>query len=220
MRWSRRARALRAAPRRVRALLGAARRAPGGSRRTRVRRRRPRASGVAPWRILESARAESSAKIMCSRAGGGPCRRWRRSPPWRPALPSASASGPTRSRTPSTRNEAPRPTMRAPSSCSGRALRSRRSPAAKAGCWSRAAEARPPLSSAAFLALPGDKTYEAWVIEGKTARRLGSSAGVAAAHRSCSQQEVPAGAIVAVTLERAGGVPQPTSAILVHTGAV
>jgi anti-sigma-K factor RskA len=67
---------------------------------------------------------------------------------------------------------------------------------------------------------PGDKTYEAWVIEGKTARPAGLFRGGSGCSPVLLQREVPAGAIVAVTLERAGGVPQPTSAILVHTGAV
>lgn len=59
---------------------------------------------------------------------------------------------------------------------------------------------------------PAGKTYEAWVLVGKTARPAGLFApragGVAVLRLT---RTVPAGAEVAVTLERSGGVPQPTS---------
>ena len=56
---------------------------------------------------------------------------------------------------------------------------------------------------------PAGKTYEAWVIPRNTAPRpagLFSGDGVVRLRAS-----VPKGAIVAVTVERAGGVPAPTS---------
>lgn len=57
--------------------------------------------------------------------------------------------------------------------------------------------------------VPAGKTYEVWVIEGKAAYPAGlfrgTSATVHLTHR------LPAGAIVGVTVERAGGAPQPTS---------
>jgi anti-sigma-K factor RskA len=58
---------------------------------------------------------------------------------------------------------------------------------------------------------PGGKVYEAWVIRGKTARRAGifSSNGIRAVVPL--RRRVPAGAVVAVTVERAPGVKQPTA---------
>jgi anti-sigma-K factor RskA len=59
---------------------------------------------------------------------------------------------------------------------------------------------------------PADKTYEAWVIEGDTPRPAGLFRG------GCGTVQlthpVESGNTVAVTLERAGGVDQPTSDIL------
>ncbi|HYY32492.1 MAG TPA: anti-sigma factor [Gaiellaceae bacterium] len=66
---------------------------------------------------------------------------------------------------------------------------------------------------------PAGKTYEIWVIRGETAARAGTFAGgerVAVA----LTRDVPDGSVVAVTLERAGGVNKPTTAPLFRTGAV
>jgi anti-sigma-K factor RskA len=67
---------------------------------------------------------------------------------------------------------------------------------------------------------PAGKTYEAWVIEGKTPRPAGLFRGGG----GCSlpvllERDVPTGAIVAVTLEREGGVQAPTTPILVQSVA-
>jgi anti-sigma-K factor RskA len=55
---------------------------------------------------------------------------------------------------------------------------------------------------------PSGKTYEAWVIQGKTPRRAGTF-GAAKPFRL--SRPVPQGAVVAVTLERHGGVDAPTT---------
>jgi hypothetical protein len=67
---------------------------------------------------------------------------------------------------------------------------------------------------------PGGKVYEAWVIRGKTARRAGifSSNGIRAVVPL--RRRVPAGAVVAVTVERAPGVKQPTSAPIITSKPV
>jgi len=67
---------------------------------------------------------------------------------------------------------------------------------------------------------PAGKTYQAWVIEGKTPRPAGLFRGGGV----CSlpvvlERDVPTGAIVAVTLEREGGVQAPTTPILVRSVA-
>jgi anti-sigma factor RsiW len=54
---------------------------------------------------------------------------------------------------------------------------------------------------------PKGKVYEAWVIQGKSVRRAGTFTGT----RTTLTTHVPTGATVAVTIERAGGVDQPTS---------
>ena len=61
--------------------------------------------------------------------------------------------------------------------------------------------------------VPAGKTYEVWVLKGHTA----TSAGLFAASSASLHltRSVPRGAKVAVTLERAGGVEQPTSTPLV-----
>jgi anti-sigma-K factor RskA len=66
---------------------------------------------------------------------------------------------------------------------------------------------------------PAGMTYEIWVIQGKSPARAGIFGGgerVAVA----LTRSVPDGAVVAVTLERAGGVDKPTRAPLIRTGAV
>jgi anti-sigma factor RsiW len=55
---------------------------------------------------------------------------------------------------------------------------------------------------------PSGKTYEAWVIQGKTPKRAGTF-GEAKPFRLT--RPVPQGAVVAVTLERHGGVDAPTT---------
>jgi hypothetical protein len=64
-------------------------------------------------------------------------------------------------------------------------------------------------------AAPSDKTYEAWVIRGGTAHKAalfrGGGRTVVPLERA-----VPRGALVGVTLERAGGVDAPTSAPFVR----
>jgi anti-sigma-K factor RskA len=57
---------------------------------------------------------------------------------------------------------------------------------------------------------PAGKTYEAWVIRGKTARRAGLFPGGGDVSVVKLQRPVPKGSVVAVTVERAGGVDQPT----------
>jgi hypothetical protein len=67
---------------------------------------------------------------------------------------------------------------------------------------------------------PAGKTYEAWVIEGNTPRPAGLfRGGGGCAPPVLLERAVPTGAIVAVTLERAGGVQAPTSPILVRSVA-
>jgi anti-sigma-K factor RskA len=57
---------------------------------------------------------------------------------------------------------------------------------------------------------PSDKTYEAWVIEGDQAVAAGLFSGGDDQTVVPLTEPVPEGAIVAVTVERSGGVDQPT----------
>jgi anti-sigma-K factor RskA len=57
---------------------------------------------------------------------------------------------------------------------------------------------------------PAGKTYEAWVIQGDRPVPAGTFAGGGQVAFPLTRK-VPDGAIVAVTLERAGGVEQPTT---------
>jgi anti-sigma-K factor RskA len=57
---------------------------------------------------------------------------------------------------------------------------------------------------------PSDKTYEAWVIEGEQAAPAGLFSGGEDQTVVPLSVPVPEGAIVAVTVEQAGGVDQPT----------
>jgi anti-sigma-K factor RskA len=66
---------------------------------------------------------------------------------------------------------------------------------------------------------PAGKTYEAWVIKGGTPLPAGTFTG-GGRIAFVLTRPVPDGAIVAVTLERAGGVPKPTTTPLFRTGAV
>ena len=69
-------------------------------------------------------------------------------------------------------------------------------------------------------AAPSGKTYEAWVIEGGTPRPAGLFRGGSGCPPVLLEREVPDGAVVAVTLERKGGVQKPTGQILVRSGTV
>jgi anti-sigma-K factor RskA len=66
---------------------------------------------------------------------------------------------------------------------------------------------------------PPGKTYEIWVIQGGNPAPAGTFAGGDRVAVTLTRN-VPDGAIVAVTLERAGGVAKPTTAPLFRTGAV
>jgi anti-sigma factor RsiW len=64
---------------------------------------------------------------------------------------------------------------------------------------------------------PDGKTYEAWVIRDGAAKRAGLFSGATVLK---IQRLVPRGSVVAVTLERDGGVDAPTSKPLAATRAV
>jgi len=64
---------------------------------------------------------------------------------------------------------------------------------------------------------PAGKTYEAWVMRNGTAQRAGLLSGRSTLR---IQQPVGKGAVVAVTLERAGGVDQPTTPPVAQTRAL
>ena len=61
---------------------------------------------------------------------------------------------------------------------------------------------------------PSTKTYEAWVIAGKTPQPAGLFRGGNGCSPLVLTQRVPSGATVAATLEQAGGATAPTSPIL------
>ena len=67
---------------------------------------------------------------------------------------------------------------------------------------------------------PAGKTYEAWVIRGGKAKAAGLFRGRAGTSIVELGPDVPPGSVVAVTLERAGGVPQPTTKPLAQSGRV
>jgi anti-sigma-K factor RskA len=66
---------------------------------------------------------------------------------------------------------------------------------------------------------PAGKTYEAWVIKGGTPLPAGTFTGEGRVAFVLTRP-APDGAMVAVTLERAGGVTKPTTTPLFQTGAV
>jgi anti-sigma-K factor RskA len=66
------------------------------------------------------------------------------------------------------------------------------------------------LTVSGLDAAPHGKTYEAWVIQGSTAKPAGLFSGRSTTVRL--RGTVPRDAVVAVTLERAGGVKAPTMA--------
>jgi anti-sigma-K factor RskA len=65
---------------------------------------------------------------------------------------------------------------------------------------------------------PSGKVFEAWVVTGKNAAPAGLfSAGTAAV---TLERAVPAGATVALTIEKAGGAPQPSGAPILQSRTV
>ena len=66
---------------------------------------------------------------------------------------------------------------------------------------------------------PASKTYEAWVIAGKTPQPAGLFRGGSGCSPLVLTQRVPKGATVAATLERAAGAAAPTSRILFRAEA-
>lgn len=64
-------------------------------------------------------------------------------------------------------------------------------------------------------AAPSGRTYEAWIIRGKSIKPAGLFEGGGKTVVALTRP-VPRGSIVGVTLERAGGVPAPTMAPFVH----
>jgi anti-sigma factor RsiW len=67
---------------------------------------------------------------------------------------------------------------------------------------------------------PEGKTYEAWVIRNGTARRAGTFGGRDGTSTLRIERAAPPGSVVAVTLERAGGVDRPTQQPLAATEAI
>jgi anti-sigma factor RsiW len=65
---------------------------------------------------------------------------------------------------------------------------------------------------------PG-KAFEAWVVSGGAAQPAGVFSGAGRAAAVALERDVPAGATVAVTVERAGGAKQPTGAPILRSGA-
>jgi anti-sigma factor RsiW len=68
-------------------------------------------------------------------------------------------------------------------------------------------------------AAPKGRTYEAWVIEGTAAAPAGLFAGGAKTVVVQLAHRVPPGAVVGVTVEPAGGSPQPTSQPIITSAA-
>jgi anti-sigma-K factor RskA len=72
----------------------------------------------------------------------------------------------------------------------------------------------------ADLPEPGaGKAFEAWVVSGGSAQPAGVFSATDRAAAVALERDVPAGATVAVTVERAGGVQQPTSAPILRSGS-
>lgn len=65
---------------------------------------------------------------------------------------------------------------------------------------------------------PDEKTYEAWVISGKTPRPAGVFRGGSGCEPIALTRIVPKGSSVAVTIERAGGATTPTLPIVFRAG--
>jgi anti-sigma-K factor RskA len=66
-----------------------------------------------------------------------------------------------------------------------------------------------------LVAAPGGKTYEAWVIRGRAVSPAGLFHGGGATTIVALSRPVPAGAVVAVTVEPAGGSAAPTGKALI-----
>ena len=66
---------------------------------------------------------------------------------------------------------------------------------------------------------PAGKTYEAWVVEGKTAQPAGLFRGGAGAKVVELAKPVGPKAVVGVTIEKAGGSPTPTTAMVLRATA-
>jgi anti-sigma-K factor RskA len=72
----------------------------------------------------------------------------------------------------------------------------------------------------ADLPEPGrGKAFEAWVVSGGSAQPAGVFSARGRAAAIALERDVPAGATVAVTIERAGGVRQPTTAPILRSGS-
>jgi anti-sigma-K factor RskA len=67
---------------------------------------------------------------------------------------------------------------------------------------------------------PAGKTYEAWVIRDGNAQRAGLFGGRDGTSVLKIERSAPAGSVVAITLERAGGVDRPTQQPLAATEAI
>ncbi len=67
---------------------------------------------------------------------------------------------------------------------------------------------------------PSGKTYEAWVIRGGKATPAGTFQGSDGTTDVEVEGHVPRGSVVAITVERSGGVSRPTQKPLAATGAV
>lgn len=71
----------------------------------------------------------------------------------------------------------------------------------------------------ADLPEPGaGKVFEAWVVSGGSAAPAGVFSAAGRSTAVALERDVPAGASVAVTIEKAGGAQQPTSAPILHSG--
>jgi anti-sigma-K factor RskA len=76
------------------------------------------------------------------------------------------------------------------------------------------------LVLAGLPSAPAGKTYEAWVIEGRTATPAGVFRGGSGTTVVRLSQRVPTGAVVAVTVEPAGGSAQPTAKPFITSATV
>lgn len=76
------------------------------------------------------------------------------------------------------------------------------------------------LVVANLSAAPADRTYEAWVIKGKSIEPAGLFRGGQKTVVVQLNHHVPKGAIVGVTVEPAGGSPQPTTQPIITSAAV
>jgi anti-sigma-K factor RskA len=70
-----------------------------------------------------------------------------------------------------------------------------------------------------LAAAPAGRTYEIWVIQGDLPRRAGTFSGGGRVAVALTRR-VPHGAVVAVTLERAGGVDRPTTRPLISSDPI